>query len=146
MSGLEPDSRRPEKKGSLQKMPQQRCPAVTGLVGPRGTLQSPPHGYSPLTAYAPALIFTSSSLCFPANQNRDLPIHLLSLLAFLKPLLLTGLLQRTSRKLTTHRLPPVTTQCALEKALYNSLHSLGISWLAMNPSLKISLSVIFFFW
>lgn len=50
-------------------------PAVTGLVGPTATSQSPPCGYSPLTAYVPSLIFTSSSLSFPVNQNRDFLIN-----------------------------------------------------------------------
>lgn len=34
-------------------------------------------------------------------------------------------------------------QCGLENAVHNSLHSFGIGRLAVNPSLRISLSIFF---
>lgn len=104
-SKLERDGRRTEKKGSLLKTPQQWLSCCHRAGGTHGDITEltvwllPSHSTPPLT-------FTSSSLSFPVNQNRDFSIHLLSLSAFLKPLLLTGLPQHTSHKLTMHQFPP----------------------------------------
>lgn len=70
--------------------------------------ENPPCGWPPFTECAPIFTFPSLSFSFPVNQNRHFPIYLLLLPAFLKPLLLPGLPQCTSHKLTMGQFPLVT--------------------------------------